>query len=270
MKSALRISILLNVGLLCAWLLAVTNWTALPLSPSAPPVKAAPLALVRTAVAVASDGPAGQPEPEPFHWSRLESDDYRTYVKNLRQIGCPEPTLRAIVTADVDNVYEWRGEELEKKLAALGGGSWSAQLESADARQNLRLELQRLPDEEEAEIDELLGVKPATTPDESAATIAAPMSASQRHRQAAPVVMPLVFQNVDLSTLNLNSDQIEAIENLRQNFLDEIGGTNQDPNDPVYLARWQKAQREVDGNLRGLIGGSAFQNYQLAAVPASP
>jgi hypothetical protein len=38
---------------------------------------------------------------EPFQWSRLESRDYRTYIANLRAIGCPEQTIRDIITADV-------------------------------------------------------------------------------------------------------------------------------------------------------------------------
>ena len=29
-----------------------------------------------------------------FVWSQIESDDYATYIANLRRIGCPEPTVR--------------------------------------------------------------------------------------------------------------------------------------------------------------------------------
>src|SRR5437868_6638046 len=31
-----------------------------------------------------------------FHWSQIESSDYRAYIANLRAIGCPEPTIRDI------------------------------------------------------------------------------------------------------------------------------------------------------------------------------
>lgn len=41
-----------------------------------------------------------------FKWSHLETTDYKEYIKRLRQVGCPEPTIRDIILADLDNVYE--------------------------------------------------------------------------------------------------------------------------------------------------------------------
>jgi len=35
-----------------------------------------------------------------FSWQQLESPDYQTYVANLRDIGCPEQTIRDIIIAD--------------------------------------------------------------------------------------------------------------------------------------------------------------------------
>ena len=40
-----------------------------------------------------------------FSWSEVESSDYRTYIANLRGIGCPEQTIRDIIIADVNNLY---------------------------------------------------------------------------------------------------------------------------------------------------------------------
>ena len=36
-----------------------------------------------------------------FSWQELESRDYPTYIKNLREIGCPEQTIRDLIIADV-------------------------------------------------------------------------------------------------------------------------------------------------------------------------
>ena len=47
-------------------------------------------------------------EAEPFHWSQIESDDYQTYVENLRSIGCPEETIRDLVKQDLDKFYDQR------------------------------------------------------------------------------------------------------------------------------------------------------------------
>jgi hypothetical protein len=76
-----------------------------------------------------------------------------------------------------------------------------------------------------------------------------------------PATMPLVFQDADLGQLNLNSDQLQAIDGLRQRFLDEIGK----PNDPEYRERWMKSQPDIDNDLRGMIGVAAFQNLQVEA-----
>jgi hypothetical protein len=45
-------------------------------------------------------------------WRRIESADYRTYVKNLRDIGCPEPTVRDIVAADLLQAYAAKRAEV--------------------------------------------------------------------------------------------------------------------------------------------------------------
>ncbi|HET7625926.1 MAG TPA: hypothetical protein VFM25_11750, partial [Verrucomicrobiae bacterium] len=43
-----------------------------------------------------------------FMWSQIESPDYPTFVANLRDIGCPEQTIRDIIIADVNSLYAKR------------------------------------------------------------------------------------------------------------------------------------------------------------------
>src|ERR1700719_942751 len=40
-----------------------------------------------------------------FSWREVESNDYPTYIANLRDIGCPEQTIRDIIIADVNALY---------------------------------------------------------------------------------------------------------------------------------------------------------------------
>jgi hypothetical protein len=48
-------------------------------------------------------------------WRRkVESDNYRSYIRNLRAIGCPEETIRDIIIADVDKLYARRLAPLHK------------------------------------------------------------------------------------------------------------------------------------------------------------
>ena len=41
-------------------------------------------------------------------WRTVESDDYATYVANLRRIGCPEETIRDILLADINKLFAAR------------------------------------------------------------------------------------------------------------------------------------------------------------------
>ncbi|MEO7678726.1 MAG: hypothetical protein ABIV39_18380 [Verrucomicrobiota bacterium] len=43
-----------------------------------------------------------------FSWQEVESDNYVTYIKNLREIGCPDSTIRDIIVADVNALYAHR------------------------------------------------------------------------------------------------------------------------------------------------------------------
>ncbi len=43
-----------------------------------------------------------------FSWQQIESADYPTYITNLRQVGCPEQTIRDIIIADVNALFARR------------------------------------------------------------------------------------------------------------------------------------------------------------------
>src|SRR5881394_530262 len=43
-----------------------------------------------------------------FSWKEVESPDYPTYIANLRDIGCPEQTIRDIIIADVNAMFSRR------------------------------------------------------------------------------------------------------------------------------------------------------------------
>lgn len=51
-----------------------------------------------------------------FNWEVIESDDYMTYIDNLRRIGCPEETIKDIIKADVEKLFQQRRQEFDKSL----------------------------------------------------------------------------------------------------------------------------------------------------------
>jgi hypothetical protein len=81
--------------------------------------------------------------------------------------------------------------------------------------------------------------------------------------------MPLVFQSFNRTFWNLNDDQLAVIEQIRSKFLEAVGGLDQDPNDPAYLEKWQKAQPECDALLWFKLGKDFFQEAQLQAYASA-
>lgn len=55
---------------------------------------------------------------EPFNWEQVESPDYRVYLANLRGLGCPEPTVRDILIADVNDLFSGRVKTLVDGVSA--------------------------------------------------------------------------------------------------------------------------------------------------------
>jgi hypothetical protein len=290
MKAMLKISILLNCVLLCGLLfMLAAGRHARSVTPPPAPFDEAESVEVPAVPATALPTKGAD---RPFNWSQVESSDYGTYMGNLRSIGCPEQTIRDIITADVDSQYAARREPLEQNLT---GNAFAerAKLESG---------LHAMRQEEASLITGLLGAPttaattatfPAVSSSGSQAAAgttsmplvsqsAAPSAATQvarttavpleatpyapaRKAPPAAISLPLVMQDVDPSMLKLNSRQAQAVNDLREQFIEEVGGPNQDPNDPTYAQRWQSSQPQADLDLRGMIGIRAWEAYQIAA-----
>ncbi len=45
-------------------------------------------------------------------WRAVESEDYKKYVQNLRDIGCPEETIFDIIVADVNTLYAMKARSI--------------------------------------------------------------------------------------------------------------------------------------------------------------
>lgn len=91
------VSLAANVTALVAWVMTRPPAPAPPASAPAAPALA--VSTTQTNLVV---------RRQFFSWSEVESDDYPTYIANLRQIGCPEQTIRDIIIADVNALYARR------------------------------------------------------------------------------------------------------------------------------------------------------------------
>jgi len=88
-----------NLLLAAGWLAAKNQWTKRYAAEAAEAAKAAQGSSSRTNVVV---------RRQFFSWREVESADYPTYIANLRDIGCPEQTIRDIIIADVNALYSRR------------------------------------------------------------------------------------------------------------------------------------------------------------------
>jgi hypothetical protein len=243
LKSSLLVaSLFLNVALAGALLWLLRSQLAEP-------------AQVPLTVAVQTSSAAG------FRWSQLESEDYPTYISNLRGIGCPEQTIREIITADLDDLFAPRRQPLLFRL-----GSSTA---SAPERKEAETRLRSLRQEEAALLRELFGLPEVTNAVGAASTPGQrPLRAPHPEIESTNVEMPLVFQAVDTNRITLSAEDIQTIDRVRQSFLADLG-TNRDVSSPEYLHRWQKAQLQADNLLDAMLGRQALLQYQQAVQPGN-
>ena len=162
-KILLLLSLVINVALGAALLRPKSAEP--PTAPAPEPAKAvtvapaAPAAKPRTVTQVVTNTVA-----QKFDWNAVESDDYKKYIANLRSVGCPEETIRDIITADVNKLYD-------AKRKALAGPKkkyefWKPGIMMGAPADPERTEKERaLNKEKRVLLTELLGSAPEDKPD---------------------------------------------------------------------------------------------------------
>jgi plasmid stabilization system protein ParE len=89
----------------------------------------------------------------PFHWSQVESEDYREYMANLRAMGCPEMLVHDMILAELQDEFRKRRSRIQREPVPPWAG--------ADRRQALQQEylrqLHALVEEQRSVMTELLG-----------------------------------------------------------------------------------------------------------------
>jgi hypothetical protein len=158
-----RISLLV-LGALNLLLLAVVGWQAALLRELRPPPRTSHTTTNASGSATGRPPeaePAARPTPLPPaqatstnptlpppapDWRQIESADYRAYIRNLRAAGCPEATIRDIVTADVAQTFSARRRAAMAEALA-GFQYWATGPASAQSRAALA-EQQRAVDAE--------------------------------------------------------------------------------------------------------------------------
>jgi hypothetical protein len=90
-----------------------------------------------------------------FRWSQIESKVYAKYIKNLRSVGCPETTIRDIVEADINELYE--PQYLGLLQQAQTYDSWRNGPNNLQHQESLRSQVNALDEERLGHLRSLLG-----------------------------------------------------------------------------------------------------------------
>ena len=96
-----------------------------------------------------------------FHWSEVESADYKEYIAKLRGVQCPEQTIRDIIVADINKLYAPREAPFKVIVEAPedGSGDWHADRPRRQANFERRKQLHAIQREKNALLKELLGIE---------------------------------------------------------------------------------------------------------------
>ncbi len=180
-----------------------------------------------------------------FSWRDIESDDYPTYVANLRDINCPEQTIRDIIIADVNALYS-RRRALE--VVTSDQQWWRAEPDSnivAVAEEKFRV----LDDERRALLGRLLG-----TNWESGDLVSLPRPSRPGIALDGEVLgsLPVEIKQV-LEDINIRSvDAIRA-------YLDAQKREGK-PADPAELA---KIRQQTRAELQRVLNPAQLEEYLL-------
>ena len=264
MTRALQISIACNVALAaaCSFLFF---WNQQPASP-------APVPGTRTTVAQGA-------VPD---WKKLDSPDFQTFVSNLRSAGCPEATIRDIITGEVTEIYSEK--ELQKAAAQSQSNGATSSPAQAQSIAGIQAERDRtiaaLLDPEPARAGDQASIPPlSNTPGYTGADTEPPPSLQRTRASTYPAVFAhnaaaaanSVPVNASANSPQGNANAVSPAEQLmldkiNNDFVNAVGGPNQDPSDPAYQERWQAAQEMSDAQFKKFFGGRAYVQAQIKAA----
>ena len=247
-------------------------------------------------------------------WRIVESEDYKKYIANLRAIGCPEETIRDIITADVNKLFEQRKREVTGSTNRFE--FWKTGNFFSDMFNEEKLNKHReLAKEKRELLKELLGVDIAEKPDpmggmnpyetlldflpaekqnalmEHEQNFAAKMMKRIKDAQNNPDVMREIMKEKDaelakvltpqekeeydlrmsqtammmrmqMSEFQPNEQEFRDIFKLRKDFENEYGMMGMQSNKPEERAKRETAQKELDQNIKGVLGEDRYREYK--------
>jgi hypothetical protein len=236
MRSILLVSLVLNVALgvaLVTWFASgPDNATRVVYATNGTPSVSNRLPILKTNVLV---------RPRAFSWQEIESADYATYVQNLREMGMPEPTIRDIIVADVDQLFIKRKRAGDAKQDL----EWWRATPSPEMQSNHLARVDTLEAERAALLDKLLG------PDWD-------KGRADEQRTPVPLTGPVLGNLPDDVKANVQDITARSQERINS-YLAERQRSGQPPS-AAELARMREETRQ---QLAAILSPQQLEEYQL-------
>lgn len=275
MKTTSKISVALNLILAAGLAVALTrrqNEGAMP-APTASKTQPLAPAEATPAPTSAASGLAT------FRWQQLESKKgYRIYITNLRAIGCPEPTIEEIVRGDTERAFAWERSHLKLNVDENGTGPWSSYREK-------QLAASLLEENGSNGNNETTGMARSTQNQTQQTGDGEVAESPAQNADATTPAYPLFLQDVNWSALGFNAEQQADIEQVRQQYLNDTKGLNQNPGSsagqdsvapiqntapansdsgtPTQAGQEETPLQSADDQLRGLLGTQGYNAYEM-------
>ena len=280
-RTILIVSIGLNLLLVAAWYLTA--------KPAAPKIASTIAPHARSSSNPASVAPLYRKQF--FSWSEIESDDYEKYITNLRAIGCPEQTIRDIILADVNKLYDERKSaedqtpehfkvlEAERRalLAQLLGADWDAVERNAGfAFSRVAFTdplLNNLPAEIRAKVQEILQrwSQQAVTDDRAAAVLEQKMRL-ELAGILSPAQLDELLSRYSANAVSLNNRlaELKFFKTTPQEFRALFRATDAfdlqlrllgSANDSATQAQRHAIEQQRETAIKGALGAARYSEY---------
>ena len=187
-----------------------------------------------------------------FHWSQVETNDYRAYIANLRGIGCPERTIKDIILTDVLKLYAARRGQFYQNGRAFK--FWETDEKRKLKQKQLEereTQLAAIDKELPAVLRELLGINYERELDKYF------VDSNEDDRRLA-----FLSEDKRDQVLALRDEFEGKQERLMENAVD-----GQLP--PDDLAKLKKIQKEREAALAKILSAEEMEEYELTTSPTA-
>jgi len=172
-----------------------------------------------------------------MNWESVESPDYKEYIANLRSVGCPEETIRDIIIADVNKLYDAKKKQargVAKKFEYWKGGNpMAAMMGDSETMQKIRA-----LDEEKNHVLRALGIEP------------------DFKTAAAEMVNPLE-QMFDFLPEGKKTQMVKLLTDMQTKMAKAMEGGQPDPETIA------KAQKEMEAAVKQMLTPEEAMDFDL-------